>query len=86
MKSILIRLRAGLVVYAISMAVFVNVAASSDTRPPASLTFSEAIQFAVANNPGIKAAQSKLDAAQTRITQARSGFLPQVYFLSLIHI
>ena len=45
-----------------------------------SLTISDAIQLADKQNPRIKAALSQTTAADHRITQAESGFLPQVFF------
>lgn len=44
------------------------------------LTINDAIQTALKHNPRITAARSQLDAAGERVTQARSGFLPQVAF------
>ena len=46
--------------------------------PPLSLTLSEAIQQALAHNPRIETAASQLDASQARVSQAKSGFYPQV--------
>ncbi len=46
--------------------------------PP--LTISDAMQLADKQNPKIKAALSQVSAADHRITQAESGFLPQVFF------
>ncbi len=51
---------------------------SAADRP--SLTLSDAIQMADRQNPKIKAALSQVSAADHRITQAESGFLPQVFF------
>ncbi len=48
--------------------------------PLPSLTISDAMQRADKQNPRIKAALSQVSAADHRITQAESGFLPQVYF------
>lgn len=45
-----------------------------------SLSLTEAILHADRNNPKNKAALAQLSAADHRITQARSGFLPQIYF------
>ena len=45
-----------------------------------SLTISDAMQLADRQNPKIKAAFSQVSAADHRITQAQSGFLPQVFF------
>jgi len=45
-----------------------------------SLTISDAMQLADKQNPRIKAALSQATAADHRITQAKSGFLPQVFF------
>ena len=44
------------------------------------LTISDAMQLADRQNPRIKAALSQVSAAEHRITQAESGFLPQVFF------
>jgi outer membrane protein len=46
----------------------------------ASLSLSHAIQLAEQQNPKIKAALCQVSAADHRMTQAKSGFLPQVYF------
>jgi outer membrane protein len=46
----------------------------------APLSLEGAIQVALAQNPRIAAAQSQLEASGARITQARSGLLPQVNF------
>lgn len=45
-----------------------------------SLSLPDAMQLAYRQNPRIKAALSQVSAADHRITQARSGFLPQVFF------
>jgi len=45
-----------------------------------SLTISDAMQLADKQNPRIRAALSQVSAADHRITQAESGFLPQVFF------
>jgi len=42
------------------------------------LTLGEAITMGVANNPRITAVQSQVDASKARVSQARSGFFPQV--------
>jgi TolC family type I secretion outer membrane protein len=44
------------------------------------LSLEGAIQMALAKNPMIAAAQSQLEASGARITQARSGLLPQLNF------
>jgi outer membrane protein TolC len=46
----------------------------------APLSLEGAIQMALAKNPRIAAAQSQLEASGERITQARSGLLPQLNF------
>ena len=43
------------------------------------LSLSEAIRTAAEKNPKIHASYSQVEAAQSRITQARSGLLPQIY-------
>jgi outer membrane protein len=58
-----------------------NLSAADTPLPaPTSLTISDAIQMADKQNPRIKAAFSQVTAADHRITQAESGFLPQVFF------
>jgi outer membrane protein len=42
------------------------------------LTLEEAIKKGLAKNPRIRAAQSQVDASVARVSQARSGFFPQV--------
>jgi hypothetical protein len=42
------------------------------------LTLGEAIIMGMANNPRITAVQSQVDASKARVSQARSGFFPQV--------
>ena len=46
----------------------------------ANLTIAEAVDKAIAHNPGLQAAQFQTLSAQEKIIQARSGALPQVYF------
>jgi len=46
----------------------------------ASLSLQEAMQAAIRSNPMLSAAIARRDASGNRITQARSGMLPQVYF------
>jgi outer membrane protein len=46
-----------------------------------SLSLSDAIYLAQSQNPKIKAAQSQITAADHRITQAKSGYLPQINFI-----
>ena len=48
--------------------------------PPVSLTLQEAIAAAVANNPEMTAAEFRLEAAQSRVRQAKSGYFPQLTF------
>jgi len=43
------------------------------------LTLSSAIQMALEENPAIKAADFQVDASAAQVTQARSGFFPQVF-------
>jgi len=47
---------------------------------PESLTLSEAIKIAVDQNPEIKAARFQVEMMKSEVTQARSGFFPQIYF------
>jgi len=47
---------------------------------PASLSLQEAINASLTSNPMLSAADSRRGASNDRLTQARSGLLPQVYF------
>jgi outer membrane protein len=49
-------------------------------EPASILSLHEAIETAVHNHPIISAAQSRVEAADARITRAGSGFLPQLNF------
>ncbi|MHB8845044.1 MAG: TolC family protein [Nitrospirota bacterium] len=42
------------------------------------LTLDQAVETALKNNPGLKAADSQVDAAQAGVVKSRSGFLPKV--------
>jgi len=42
------------------------------------LTLDQAVETALKNNPGLKAADAQVEAAQAGITRSRSGFLPKV--------
>jgi len=42
------------------------------------ITLEQAVETAVKNNPGLKAADAQVEAAQAGITRSRSGFLPKV--------
>jgi outer membrane protein len=44
------------------------------------LTLDQAVETALKNNPGLKAADSQVDAAQAGVVKSRSGFLPKVTF------
>lgn len=55
-------------------------AADVPSLPLPPLTIHDAMQFADKQNPRIKAALSQVSAADHRISQAESGFLPQVFF------
>ncbi len=59
---------------------FLSSAAAQDTPDPVALTFSEAIQIAVEQNPAVKAAQFQVASVESEATQARSGFFPEIYF------
>ena len=54
--------------------------AAQHTNLPESLTLSEAIKIAVEQNPEIKAARFQEEMIKSEVTQARSGFFPQIYF------
>jgi outer membrane protein TolC len=66
-----------LLMYAFCFCFFPLNLSAEDVLP---LTLSDAIQLADKQNPRIKAALSQVTAADHRITQAESGYLPQVFF------
>jgi TolC family type I secretion outer membrane protein len=53
---------------------------AQNTDSPESVTLSEAIQIAMEQNPEIKAARFQVEMIESEVTQARSGFFPQIYF------
>ena len=53
---------------------------TSTAESAISLTISEAILNAVENNPNLKFARQKIDAAEQAMTRAKSGYYPQLYF------
>jgi TolC family type I secretion outer membrane protein len=67
---------------AISFTFFISAKASiaQSISLPESLTLSEAIKKAVEQNPEIKAARFQVEMIKSEVTQARSGFFPQLYF------
>ncbi|MGD2151315.1 MAG: TolC family protein [Desulfobacterales bacterium] len=67
---------------AISFTFFISAKASIalGISLPESLTLSEAIKRAVDQNPEIKAARFQVEMIKSEVTQARSGFFPQIYF------
>ena len=81
MKPIIYRLSPWILA-AISFIVFIFARASiaQNTNSPECLTLSEAIQMAVEQNPEIKAARFQVEMIKSEVTQARSGFFPQIYF------
>jgi len=54
--------------------------APGQSLPPPGLTLSQAVQTAVAKNPGISAAGFRVESSDARITLARSGLFPQIHF------
>ncbi len=62
------------------MSVPALVDAAQEQQSPAGLSLSEAVQTAVRENATMSAARSRVKASEERITQARSGLFPQVYF------
>ena len=48
------------------------------TAGAAELTLEEAVETAISNNPGLQAAEFHSRAAEEKILQARSGYMPQV--------
>jgi len=45
------------------------------------LSLKKSLELTLVNNPSLSATQSRLDAADSRITQARSGLFPQIDFI-----
>lgn len=60
-------------------------AARASEAPPGPITVEEAIRLTRENNPKIKLAAEGLDAADARVTRARSGFFPQVHISAGYH-
>jgi len=67
-------------VTALAVLLAATAAAQTADSQATPLTLEEAIATALAHSPKIQAARSQVDASQERITQARSGFLPQISF------
>lgn len=63
-------------IYAGMFLLLVTVAAAVYAGEPLSLD--QAVETALKNNPGLKAADSQVDAAQAGVVRSRSGFLPKV--------
>ena len=53
-------------------------AAAQTSGAPRSLTLEQAIEAALANNPRLRQSAVEVGIAETRVTQARAGMLPQV--------
>lgn len=53
-------------------------AAGQTSGEPRSLTLEQAIETALANNPRLRQSAVEIGIAETRVTQARAGMLPQV--------
>lgn len=58
---------------------FVFIFASEAEEGKSCLSLSDAVKRALENNPKTKAALFQAEASRSRITQARSGLLPQIY-------
>lgn len=58
---------------------FVFIFASEAEEVKSCLSLSDAVKRALENNPKTKAALFEAEASRSRITQARSGLLPQIY-------
>jgi TolC family type I secretion outer membrane protein len=54
--------------------------ATGQSSVPQDLGLSEAIAISMANNPAVTVAESRYSASGNSISQAKSGFYPQVYF------
>ena len=55
-------------------------ASAQNMPPPEFLTLSDSIQIAVKENPTVTAARFKEESLSSQVTQARSGFFPQIDF------
>lgn len=69
-----------LTVVFIMLAGFSTAICNASDDHPELLSLSSAIDSALGSNPMMAVAKSRLNIATERIVQARSGFLPQVYF------
>lgn len=56
------------------------VAAASASEEVKIMTLSQALEAAFAQNPGLRAARAQGQAAEARISEAKSGYLPQLSF------
>ena len=66
---------AGLFLVLITLLVFAVASYSYAAEP---LTIEQAVSTALANNPGLKAADSQIEAADAGVLRSASGFLPKV--------
>jgi TolC family type I secretion outer membrane protein len=64
-------------VYAVHIAALLFAVAWSSYAAEA-LTLEQAVETALRNNPGLKAADAQVEAAQAAVSKARSGYLPRV--------
>ncbi|MFC1826119.1 TolC family protein [Thermodesulfobacteriota bacterium] len=81
MKSMHIKLCVWLFVFLCFLCSLVLTTAAAQSEPlPEALSLSEAIQIALQRNPKIKAAQFQMESVGYKVIEARSGFLPQIYF------
>lgn len=62
------------------LALALGQAAASDDSLPSPLKLSQALDIALSQNPALAAARHQEAASAERITQARAGFMPQVFF------
>ena len=66
-----------IVIYAVLLLLLLAAVAMTAYATEA-ITLEQAIETALKNNPGLKAADAQVEAAQAGITRSRSGFLPKV--------
>jgi outer membrane protein len=66
-----------IIIYA-GLLLFLLLAVAMTAYATEALTLDQAIETALKNHPGLKAADAQVEAAQANITKSRSGFLPKV--------
>ena len=62
----------------LALAAILTVLAAAFSYAAESLTLEQAVDIAIKNNPGLKAADAQIDAADAGVLRSASGFLPKV--------